>query len=154
MMQQLYRLCDQTVTVYHAIYHPDGSFECEQRLLEGVYFDVTDNRDTMTSGSRLERGFLLVIPNASPRPLWMQPISFDRLPAEQREGFYTLCPGDKILPGAGPQVQTRAQWAALVPQAYDGLAGIRCVDAKQFRNAVCHVECEGMRSYAPRTNSN
>ncbi len=153
MMQQLYRLCEQTVTVYHAIYHPNGNFECEQRLLQGVYFDSTDNRDTTTSGTRLERGFLLVVPNTAPRPLWMEPIAFDRLPAVQRQPFYTLQPGDKILYGQGPTVETRVQWANLVPQTHDGLVTVRCVDAKWFRNAVCHVECEGMRSYAPRTNS-
>lgn len=143
-----YRLCDQTVTVYHGIFGADGSFCCERRVLQGVHFDYTRDRAVDVSGSSPETGFLLVAPCRSPLPAWCEPLAFDRL--ENRTGRYTLAPGDKILPGVGPEISTRAQWAALTNRTADGLAVVKYVDAKWWQGHLCHVEAGGYRSDAPR----
>lgn len=146
----MYQLCNQTVTIYHAIYFPNGEFVCEQRQMNRVYFDCVKRRQVDVSTSRQEQGFLLVIPNQTSMPRWKDGIAFDNMTPEERESFYTLQPGDKVILGQGPTVQTRQEWAALTPERVDNLVTVKCMDVKYFNQQICHVEFEGMRSYAPR----
>lgn len=143
-------MCSQTVTIYHVRYGNKGEFACDQWVLQRVFFDSTLNRATDQSGSRLTSGFLLVIPNQSPLPLWKDGLAFDTMEPEQRQGWYTLQPGDKVVLGKGPMVETRGQWAEMVHEKMDNLAIVRCVNVKRLGNKICHVEFEGWRSYSPR----
>lgn len=111
-----YRLCSQTVTVYHW----DGKQTYTRTVYNRAFFDPKKTQNVDKTGSREANSFLLVIP----------------MPA-------SVSVGDKILPGAGPEVADRAAWAALIPATVPGLVVAQTVDVKYWRGQAVHVEVSG-----------
>lgn len=111
-----YRLCCQTVTVYHW----DGKQTYTRTVYNRAFFDPKKTQNVDKTGSREANSFLLVIP----------------MPAD-------VSVGDKILLGEGPKVSDRAAWAALIPSAVQGLVVAQTVDVKNWRGQAVHVEVGG-----------
>ena len=111
-----YRLCNQTVTVYHQ----DG-----EKYIRTVYDRAfLDFRKTVTvdkTGSRDANSFLLVIPGST----------------------QAVFVGDKVLLGIGPEITDRAAWAAFKPSATDGLVVVQYVDPKYWNGKMVHTEAGG-----------
>ena len=111
-----YRLCSQTVTVYHW----DGKQTYTRTVYNRAFFDPKKTQRVDKTGSSETNSFLLVIP----------------VPA-------SVSVGDKILLGAGPEVADRAAWAALIPATVPGLVVAQSVDVKYWRGQAVHVEVSG-----------
>lgn len=113
-----YRLCNQTVTLYHW----DGKENVTRRVVKrGAFLDFKKVQSVSQTGSSEANSFLLVIP-------------CDEIPAAV---------GDKVLLGEGPEVQGRAGWAGFLPTNVAGLAVIRYVDPKYWKGRLVHVEAGG-----------
>lgn len=113
-----YRLCDQTVTIYHW----DGKYSYTRRVIEkGAFLDFKKTQNVDKTGSTEVNSFLLVIPGAE------VPVTV----------------GDKVIPGEGPAVNTRAAWAALIPAKVPGLVVVKYVDPKYWHGQVVHTEAGG-----------
>ena len=140
-----YSLCDQVVTLYHAGFGPDGrGFACARVVFKGAFLDWKKAQAVDKTGSRETNSFLLVLPSGwDDRPRWAPPEEFDALDEAGRAGRFTLAPGDKVLLGEGPQVDTREAWAALRPAGASGVVVVKDVDPKYWRGSVCHVEGGG-----------
>lgn len=111
-----YRLCNQTVTVYHK----DGD-AITRMVYDRAFLDFRKNLTVDKTGSRESNSFLLVIPGTS----------------------QMVFVGDKVLMGAGPEVTTREQWAALVPSTTSGLCVVKYADPKYWGTQFVHVEAGG-----------
>lgn len=113
-----YRLCDQTVTIYHW----NGGDSVTRRVIEkGAFLDFRKVQSVGKTGSREAGGFLLVIPcRESP-----------------------VAPGDKVLLGEGPVIASRADWAGFIPSGVPGLVVVEWVDPKYWRGRLVHVEAGG-----------
>lgn len=113
-----YRLCDQTVTLYHW----DGGDTVTRSVIEkGAFLDFKKVQDVSKTGSREVNSFLLVIP-CSEVPVQV---------------------GDKVLHGEGPEIVGRAGWAASIPSKVPGLAVVKYVDPKYWDDRLVHVEAGG-----------
>lgn len=112
-----YEKCGQTVTVYHW----DGKETYTRIVIEKAFLDFKKTVNVDKTGSREVNTFLLVVPG---------PVQ-------------TVFPGDKVLLGSGPEVDTREAWAALVPSKVAGLAVIKYADPKYWNGALIHVEAGG-----------
>lgn len=131
-----YRFCTHTVTVYHPVFQPE--FSCRRILLRGVYLDEREAGDTDALGATGRRYCFLLVPCGDGRPEW-RPGGSGALPEED---WFSLEPGDRVLPGEGPVIETADQWRVFVPAAVPGLAVIREVAAKRLGGRVCHVEAQ------------
>lgn len=105
-----YSLCTGTVTVYHR----EG---LTRQVLEGVHYEFTSRREVDRGVARESRGFLLVVP-----------------------GAVTLRPGDKVVLGIGPEVDS---WEALSVAGSDTLGVIAQVQPRYWRGKLCHTEARG-----------
>lgn len=113
-----YRLCNQTVTVYH----DNGDATYTRTVIEkGAFLDFKKTQNVDKTGSKEANSFLLVIPGPSA----------------------SVSVGDKVLHGAGPEITTREAWAALIPAKVEGLVVVRYVDVKYWAGSVAHVEAGG-----------
>ena len=112
-----YRLCNQTVTIYHW----DGKDTYTRTVRTDALLDFRKNQSVDKTGSKEVNSFLLVIPGAS------VPVSV----------------GDKVLHGEGPEIATREEWAAFVPAKVEGLVVVKYVDPKYWRGSVVHTEAGG-----------
>lgn len=113
-----YRLCNQTVTVYHW----DGAETYTRKVIrEGAFLDFKKVQNVDKTGSKEANSFLLVVPGAS----------------------VPVAVGDKVILGEGPEVATREAWAAFTPAKNPGLGVIKYVDPKYWRGSVVHVEAGG-----------
>lgn len=129
----LEKLFRQQVTLYHAEYQPE--FICTRQVLEGVAYQWNDTAELETMGrsrsnrvlmgESLDNSALLVIPG------W------------NREQLPELALGDKVLPGAGEEIASPAQWAALVPSARQGLTVIRQITPRQWEGRTLLLEAKG-----------
>ena len=108
-----YSLCNQTVTVYRRE-------SLQRQVLEGVYYD--GRREETVRDEQLDAGvhFTLIIP-----------------------GQVALAPGDKVLPGVGPVLETAEQWAALTADSLPYLGIVASVSTKYWQGQPCHVEVKG-----------
>ncbi len=130
-----YRLCDQTVTIYHQT-GAGKDFSCTRTVFRGAYLDFRKTRNVEKTGSKDTTSFLLVLPCRSGGPAWVSP--------DQYSGTgFTLSPQDKVLLGEGPAVTTRDAWAALIPAKNPNLVVVQYVDPKYWNGAVTHVEAGG-----------
>lgn len=111
-----YRLCNQTVTVYHR----DGD-SYTSRVFDNAFFDSKKNENVDKTGSSETNSFLLVIPCS-------EQLVFN---------------GDKVLPGTGEAVSDREAWAALVPAKVNGLVVVKYVDLKCWNGRIVHLEAGG-----------
>lgn len=113
-----YRLCNQTVTVYHQ----DAPGSITRTVVErGAFLDFKKTENVDKTGSAESNSFLLVIPG-------------DSVP---------VAVGDKVLLGKGPNVTTREEWAALFPAKVPGLVVVKYVDPKYWKGRQVHVEAGG-----------
>lgn len=114
-MRLRYKLCNQTVTVYHK----DGD-TVSKTVLRRAFFDHKKNQSVDKTGSREVNSFLLVVPTDTPI-------------------VYT---GDKVIMGEGPDV-TAAEWSGFIPAKVDGLAVVKYVDNKYYGTQMVHQEAGG-----------
>jgi len=113
-----YRLCNQTVTIYHR--KGDGYYT--RRLIErGAFLDFKKTQDIANTGSTEVNSFLLVIPC----------------------GENPLAVGDKVFLGVGPEISTRESWADFIPSKVSGLVVVKYVDPKYWNGKLVHVEAGG-----------
>lgn len=111
-----YRMCNQTVTVYHK----DG--DTITRTVHGnAFFDFKKTRNVDKTGSREVNAFLLVIPGS----------------------VQTVFVGDKVLKGVGREVSTRDEWAAFIPTKVPGLMVVSYADPKYWGDRLVHTEAGG-----------
>lgn len=111
-----YRLCNQTVTVYHK----DGD-SYTQTVYTNAYLDFRKTHNVDKTGNTESNSFLLVIPGAS----------------------QAVFPEDKVILGAGPEISTAQAWAAFVPAKVPGLVVVKYVDPKYWRGQMVHTEAGG-----------
>lgn len=111
-----YRLCRQTVTLYHW----DGS-RVTRRVRRDAFFDSKKVLTVEKTGSAEASGFLLVLPG-------------EEIP---------VAAGDKVFPGEGPEISSREDWAALIPAKVPGLVVVKYVDPKSWNGRICHTEAGG-----------
>lgn len=113
-----YSLCNQTVTLYHW----DGKDAYTRRVIEkGAFLDFKKVQGVSKTGSTEVNNFLLVIPCS--------------------EVLVTV--GDKVLHGEGPVIATREAWAGFIPSKVPGLAVVKWVDPKYWKDRMVHVEAGG-----------
>ncbi|MEE0802068.1 MAG: hypothetical protein U0L91_12490 [Gemmiger sp.] len=118
-----YRLCRQTVTLYHA----DHTARTVTRtVLHGVFLDHRRREVVLESGSEAGSAFLLVIPETSAR----------------RGSDYTLQVHDRVLEGEGPDV-AYDDWNKFLPGLVEGLVSVQYLDPKQIGGVPCHLEAGG-----------
>lgn len=111
-----YRLCNQTVTVYHK----DGD-TITRAVYNRAFIDFRKTQTTDKTGSKEANSFLLVIPGDS----------------------QTVFVGDKVLLGEGPEITTAKEWTAFVPVKVPGLVVVDYVDPKYWNGEIVHTEAGG-----------
>ena len=111
-----YRLCNQTVTVYHK----DGD-TYTRTVHHNAFLDYRKTQTTDKTGSKESNSFLLVIPG----------------------GTQAVFVGDKVLHGIGPEVASREDWAGLVPVKVPGLVVVNYADPKFWQDKLVHTEAGG-----------
>lgn len=111
-----YRMCRQTVTVYHK----EGE-KITRVVHEHAFLDFRKNLTVDKTGSQESNSFLLVIPGA-----------------EQM-----IFVGDKVMLGEGPVIDTRDEWAKLIPATMPGVVVVKYVDPKYWGEQMVHVEAGG-----------
>lgn len=111
-----YRMCRQTVTVYHK----EGN-EITRKVHDRAFLDFKKTQNVDKSGSREANSFLLVIPC----------------------GTQAIFVGDKVLRGIGPEIVTRDEWERFVPSAVPDLVVVKYVDPKYWGTQMVHVEAGG-----------
>ena len=111
-----YRLCNQTVTVYH---------KDDDQYIRTVYDRAfLDHKKTQTvdkTGSKEANSFLLVIPGSS----------------------QTVFVGDKVFDGVGPEIADREAWAAFIPAKVPGVVVVSYADPKKWNGNIVHTEAGG-----------
>ena len=112
-----YRLCNQTVTVYHW----DGGTGYTRKVIPNAFLDFRKTQNVDKTGSKEANSFLLVIPGET----------------------VPVAVGDKVMAGRGPEVSTREAWAAFIPSRVSGLVVVKYVDPKYWRGTVVHTEAGG-----------
>ena len=112
-----YVLCDQAVTVYHR----SGKDAITRTVHASAFLDERKNLNVEKTGASEANAFLLVIPGST------QAVEV----------------GDKVLRGEGPEIETDAAWAALVPAKVAGLVVVKYVDVKRYGGQIVHTEAGG-----------
>ena len=112
-----YRLCNQTVTVYHW----DGKDTYTRKVIRNAFLDFKKTQNVDKTGSKEANTFLLVIPGAT----------------------VPVAVGDKVQHGEGPEIATREEWAAFIPAKVPGLVVVKYVDPKYWHGSVVHTEAGG-----------
>lgn len=110
-----YQLCDQAVSVYHA---DNGTYT--KKLYPKAFLDYKKVQNVDKTGSHESNSFLLVVP-----------------------GDVKIYAGDKVVPGDGPEITTREEWADFIPSKVSGLVVVKYVDPKMWAGRVVHVEAGG-----------
>ena len=115
--QLSYRLCNQTVTVYHA---GDGVYT--RTVYPHAFLDFRKTQNVDKTGSNEANSFLLVIPG-------------DSIP---------VAIGDKVIHGEGQEdITTREAWASFIPSKVAGLVVVKYVDPKYYNGKLVHTEAGG-----------
>ena len=113
-----YRLCNQTVTIYHW----DRKETYSRRVVkEGAFLDYKKTQSVDKTGSTETNSFLLVIPGEE----------------------VLVAVEDKVMLGEGPEVADRAAWSAFTPSKVPGLVVVKYVEPKYWRGCVVHTEAGG-----------
>lgn len=111
-----YRMCNQTVTVYHK----DGD-AYNRTVYERAFLDFRKTMTVDKTGSTEANSFLLVIPG----------------------GTQAVFTGDKVMLGVGPEIATRGAWASFRPDNTPGLVVVKYVDPKYWNGEMVHTEAGG-----------
>lgn len=112
-----YRLCNQTVTIYHK----DGDTYTRRVIENGAFMDFKKTQNVDKTGSKEANSFLLVVPGDT----------------------QAVFVGDKVMLGEGPEVTTREAWAALIPPTTPGLVVVSYADPKYWNDQIVHTEAGG-----------
>nr|DAZ64038.1 MAG TPA: hypothetical protein [Caudoviricetes sp.] len=112
-----YRLCTQTVTIYHK----SGDTYTHKIVEGGAFLDFKKTQSVDKTGSSEANSFLLVVPGS-----------------EQ-----AVFVGDKVLLGEGAEISTREDWAALIPVKVPGLVVVSYADPKYWNGQIVHTEAGG-----------
>lgn len=112
-----YRLCNQTVTIYHW----DGGSTYARTVREDAFLDFKKTQNVDKTGSHEANAFLLVVPG----------------------GTVPVSVGDKVFAGVGPEIATREAWAGFIPAKVPGLVVVKYVDPKYWHGTVVHTEAGG-----------
>ena len=115
-----YRLCKQTVTVYHPLKDSRGQIASVDVTIQRGFLDFKKVRNVEKTGSSEATSFLLVIPG------------------DQQMVF----PGDKVLLGEGQPI-TAEQWRDLIPTRVPGLCVVKYADLKYWNGQPVHTEAGG-----------
>lgn len=110
-----YRLCNQTVTVYHK-----AGGNVIRTVHTGAFLDFKKTENVDKTGSKEVNSFLLVIPCSE----------------------VCVQPEDKVLMGIGEEITT-AQWPSFIPVKVPGLVVVKYVDPKYWNGKLIHVEAGG-----------
>lgn len=111
-----YRMCSQTVTVYHK-----DRETYTRTVFDRAFLDFRKNQTVDKTGSKEVNAFLLVIPG------------------DKQMVFV----GDKVMLGEGPEIGTRDEWANFVPATTPNLVVVKYVDPKYWGTKMVHVEAGG-----------
>lgn len=111
-----YRLCNQTVTVYHR----DGDIYT-RTVHNRAFLDFKKTQSVDKTGSKEANSFLLVIPGDT----------------------QAVFVGDKVMIGVGPEIRTRDAWAAFIPSKVHGLVVVSYADPKYWNGKIVHTEAGG-----------
>ena len=111
-----YRMCNQTVTVYHK----DGD-AYTRTVYERAFLDFKKTQTVDKTGIKEANSFLLVIPGDT----------------------QTVFVGDKVFLGIGQEISTRDDWAAFIPSKVPGLAVVSYADPKYWGGKIVHTEAGG-----------
>ncbi len=106
-----YDLCRQTVTVYTKT----GDRIC-RRVAKNCYYQWYDARIVNDQGTHKVRKFLLIQPGKEP-----------------------IAPGDKIVPGEGPEISPE-KWDAFLPAKVRGLGEVAYAQPWYWDGHICHYE--------------
>ena len=110
-----YRLCNQTVTVYHK----EGD-KITRTVHSDAFLDFKKTENVDKTGSKEVNSFLLVIPCSE----------------------VCVHPEDKVLLGTGEEI-TAARWPSFIPVKVSGLVVVKYVDPKYWSGKLIHVEAGG-----------
>lgn len=110
-----YRLCNQTVTVYHK----EGD-KITRTVHSDAFLDFKKTENVDKTGSKEVNSFLLVIPCSE----------------------VCVHPEDKVLLGTGEEI-TAARWPSFVSVKVPGLVVVKYVDPKYWSGKLVHVEAGG-----------
>lgn len=111
-----YRMCNQTVTVYHK----DGD-TYTRTVYTRAFLDFKKTQTVDKTGSKEANSFLLVIPG----------------------GTQAVFAGDKVMLGEGPDISTRDEWAAFIPAKVPCLVVVSYADPKYWNGKIVHTEAGG-----------
>ena len=111
-----YRMCNQTVTVYHK----DGD-TYTRTVYERAFLDFKKTQTVDKTGSTEANSFLLVVPGDT----------------------QAVFIGDKVMMGVGPEISTRDTWAAFIPSKVRGLVVVSYADPKYWNGKIVHTEAGG-----------
>lgn len=114
-----YRLCNQTVTVYH--HEKESGIYTRTVLEKRAFFDMKKTQNIDKTGSKEVNSFLLVVP------------------CDEQIVFV----GDKVMHGVGSEVNTREEWSGLIPSKVPGLVTVSYVDPKFKNDQMVHLEAGG-----------
>lgn len=110
------KLCHQTVTVYRK----DGDSYI-RATYRNAFLDFRKTQTVDKTGSREANSFLLIIPGST----------------------QAVFVGDKVFLGEGPEIATRADWAAFIPAKVPGLVVVSYADQKYWNGVLVHTEAGG-----------
>ena len=110
-----YRLCNQTVTVYHK----EGD-KITRTVHSDAFLDFKKTENVDKTGSKEVNSFLLVIPCSE----------------------VCVHPEDKVLLGTGEEI-TAARWPSFIPVKVPGLVVVKYVGPKYWSGKLVHVEAGG-----------
>ena len=111
-----YRLCNQTVTVYHK--DDDGY---TRTVYDRAFLDFKKTQSIDKTGSKEANSFLLVVPGDT----------------------QAVFVGDKVMIGVGPEISTRDAWVAFIPSRVPGLVVVSYADPKYWNGKIVHTEAGG-----------
>lgn len=111
-----YRLCTQTVTVYHK-----AGEKYTRTIHERAFLDYKKTQTVDRTGSKEANSFLLVIPGSA----------------------QSVFVGDKVYDGIGPEIADREAWAKFIPANAPGLVVVSYADSKKWNGKIVHTEAGG-----------
>lgn len=111
-----YRLCNQTVTVYHK-----EQDTITRSVYNRAFLDWKKTQTVDKTGSKEANSFLLVIPGST----------------------QTVFVGDKIFDGEGPEISDQAAWREFIPSKVPGVVVVSYADPKKWGNVIVHTEAGG-----------
>lgn len=111
-----YRLCDQTVTVYHRV-----GDAITRTVHPRAFLDFKKTQTVDKTGSKEANSFLLVIPGDT----------------------QAVFVGDKVILGIGPEISTMDEWRSFIPANVPGLVVVSYADPKYWNGTMIHTEAGG-----------